>query len=255
MSIKDDYRRVRAVQSGTAMQALERVRYHHNVTLPAYREALAKWDSEPDKRRYAPGGSANRPKCPALPYRDDPYTTRSEDGRYIYMHTRALDHLREPGSDDMPRDYGTAWYCDAHESETITGKVAALPRGRFLAYVVWSDSDGITVDASPYCSASDAAYAADSMARRIAEDEREHSERWNAASEHDDKRTEARGELRDAFHDGAKAIAALRASDNPSVQSLARSCLADARERMREAIRTINAATDAIEDLDMTGEF
>jgi len=70
----------------------------------------------------------------------------------------------------------TGWFCDEYgDGGKIRGIVVALPHGRFLAG--WSMGEGMssTVDASPiFSSAIDAAHAADSMAERAAEDEREY---------------------------------------------------------------------------------
>src|SRR5690606_32592828 len=148
-----------------AARSLETIRKHHAPESP-YRLNVES-DPQPWKReRYiTPHGLGfNAPGS---------MFTRSEDGRKIYGDTGALDHLRELSSNDMPRDYGRGWYTDEHCSETVTGRVAVLPSRkdgpRFLAYIVWSNCDGITIDADVYDCPRAAWNRADDMARNTAE--------------------------------------------------------------------------------------
>lgn len=141
------------------------------------------------------------------------YIGRSEmHGRAcIHADTGYLDHLRSANADDMPRDFPTEYYSDAHCSETIGGRVTALPRGRFLAWVKWSDADGITIIARPFDDAEDAAREADRLAERLAEDEREYSEKWNRARELQDENDSDRAELRTIRQNVSGQVALIRA--------------------------------------------
>jgi hypothetical protein len=69
------------------------------------------------------------------------------------------------------------WYSDEYgDSEKIRGLVVRLPHGRFLAG--WSMGKGMAsaVEGDVYGDITEAAYAADSIAERVAEDEREYQE-------------------------------------------------------------------------------
>lgn len=131
--------------------------------------------------------------------------------KVIHADTGYLDHLREPDPGDMPRGFPTEYYSDAHCSETIGGRVAALPGGRFVAWVKWSDADGITMLARPFDDAEDAAQEAEALAGKLAEDEREYSEKWNRARELQDDNDAARAELRAIRQNVAGQIALIRA--------------------------------------------
>lgn len=176
--------------------------------------------------------------------------TMRRDGSKIYADSGALDHLRELSGDDQPRDYGRGWYADAYCSETVTGRVAVLPsrkgERRFLAYVVWSDCDGITIDADVYDCPRTAWNNADDMARRIAEDEKEHNEKWHEAREVQERQDNRREELRAARSEAVGLVTVLRelpqtASSRATICAMIREC----RERMAEALQGIadDAAT------------
>lgn len=68
------------------------------------------------------------------------------------------------------------WYCDNFQYQTIRGIVVRLPHNRFLAG--WSMGEGMAscVDGDIYDDERSAALAADSLAERAAEDEREYRE-------------------------------------------------------------------------------
>lgn len=92
--------------------------------------------------------------------------------------------LRWQWADDVEgaRIRHTGWYADECGFETIRGIVFRLPHGRgFLAG--WSMGEGMasTVDFYVFDSERDAAYAADSMAERAAESERQYQEQQEAA--------------------------------------------------------------------------
>lgn len=187
--------------------------------------------------------------------RQSPTATRS-DG-CIHMDSGTLDHLREPPSHEISRDYGRGWYCDAQQSETIAGRVSRLTHGRFVAWIVWSDCDGITVDASIYHDARTAWFRADNMARRMAEEEREHSERWHAAQECSEKRDAARLTLRESRSKVRAMVQSLREQGAivPSLCTILRERIVEHRAEARAAVDTIRQESEKIAELGMVEEF
>lgn len=184
------------------------------------------------------------------------YATRSNCWAHdcIHMENGALDHLRQHGRQ------GESWYCDEGQSATVTGHVSLLTHGRYIAWVSWSDVDGITALASPFEDEREALRAADSLAERIAEDEREHSSRWNMASREDEKREDARGDLKQCAHAARDIIRVWREQKSvgplsAGVCRILRADLADMRAGMRKAIVKIENARERIAQLDMEGEF
>lgn len=174
------------------------------------------------------------------------YIGRSEmHGRaVIHADTGYLDHLRDGPADDMPRDFPTEYYSDAHCSETVGGRVSALPRGRFLAWVKWSDADGITILAHAFDDAEDAAREADRLAERIAENEREYSEKWNRARELQDDNDSDRAELRTIRQNVAGQIALIRAGKGD------RAAICDYIGKLREEFaETLEKMADRREEL------
>lgn len=107
-------------------------------------------------------------------------------GRGFYLDDHGAPGLRWCWCDEVPADWicdvdpkidHEGWFCDDFGGEKIRGVVFKLPRNRgFLAG--WSMGEGMAseVDATVYCVASDAAYAADSMAEEAAERQREFEE-------------------------------------------------------------------------------
>ncbi len=195
-----DYRR-------KAARSLETIAKHHGTESALYRDALAgAWRRE---RWVTPHGIGyNVPHAYTL-QRADNY------GGVIYADSGALDHLRPIRGEDEARDYGRGWYSDAHQSETITGRVVALPsrkgEPRFLAFAVNSGADGITIDRDVYTDPVAACHAADRLAERLADDEREYSEKWNEARELQDDNDSDRAELRRIRQNVAGQFALIRA--------------------------------------------
>lgn len=215
-------------------------------------------------RAYANAWNANPNYSRKITWREarkhgDTFATRAHCARspgLIHMDSGALDHLREVSGRDVSANYGRGWYCDAHQSETIRGRVSLLPHGRFVAWIVWSDCDGITVDASTFHDARSAWFRADDMARRMAEDEREHSERWNEAREHAENRDAARVTLRNARSKARALVQALRDQGAvvPTLCDILRERIAEHRATMRAALDTIAETRERIEALGMAGE-
>lgn len=86
----------------------------------------------------------------------------------------------------------TGWFCDKYQDDKIRGIVFRLPKRRgFLAG--WSMGEGIAseVEGTIYESEEDAARAADSLAERVAEDERESREEAERERQEAEEREEA----------------------------------------------------------------
>lgn len=233
-----------------AARTLETVRKHHPPESP-YRISVENDPQRWKRERFitphglgfnAPGG----------------VFTRNEDGRKIYGDTGSLDHLRKLSREEMPRDYGRGWYADEYCSETVTGHVAVLPSRkdgpRFLAYIVWSDCDGIEIYGETFNSAHAAWSYADDMARHAAEDAREHNEKWNAAREVYEHREEQREELRAARANARDLIAVLRdlprtANGRATICNMLREC----RARMRRALHAIAKDAETLADYSAQG--
>ena len=267
------YRQARAC--GHSPRAALAAARRHEAALREYRAKLEAWEAEPDKRRYAAGGSANRPKYPQA-FRQSDHSDHVRDGyRLVGFISERLRRLN-----DSP-DYG--YYADACFDEVYYPCVLArrMPARHEWALIpaYYSGSageyffkdDGIArysapsaelfddngnIDASGY-DVRHATSAADSMAERAAGESREYSERWSEASAQDSARDDARAELKAARTDATQVIAALReaGSVTPGVCAILRRNLESARHDMRDAISRIEAATARIADLDMTGEF
>ena len=110
-----------------------------------------------------------------------------QEGRGFYLDGHGgAPGLRWCWCDEVPADWvcdvdpkidHEGWFTDEFGDEKFRGLVFKLPRNRgFLAG--WSMGEGMAseVDATVYCVASDAAYAADSMAEAAAERQREFEE-------------------------------------------------------------------------------
>jgi hypothetical protein len=176
----------------------------------------------------------------------------------LHLDTGALDHLRNIGATDGVPRYVLevrGYYCDAHASETIRARWGHLParRGaeRWAAWIEWSDQDGITMLAETFDSAGEAARAADHLAERTAETEREYSERWQAARELDEKADDAMQEARAARVEFRRIVAAWREQRAAGgvaggVCDVLRERAEALRDTFRDAIRT---AADARAEL------
>lgn len=82
-----------------------------------------------------------------------------------------------------PRSIGhNGWYCDIDQSATIRGIVGRLTHGRYIAGTYASENGEYVYFDRIYTDEKEAAHAADSEAERAAEQEREHAERFQAAS-------------------------------------------------------------------------
>lgn len=211
--------------------------------------------------------------------------TFSECGNYASIPSDVMDGLRDCGTvpDIMGSRYG-GWYADAFQDETYTGQVWQIPSRNgesvYISGYVERDSGYAVLNATggrieTFCSdpgkdsydepdaLHEAARAADGLAERHAERDREYSERWQEASRHDSEREDARSELKDARMSARSALRSMR-----ELRATVKDCDAveetrvivimqyrKARNLMRRAIATIERKTAAIAELGMQGEF
>ncbi len=196
--------------------------------------------------------------------------TFSRDGTRAFMPASMLDGFRDVGAaHDIVWLRYTGWHKDADGSETISGHVWQLPARNgetiYLAGYVEEDSGYCTLSAThgrieTYADKEYAASAADALAEKDAEKEREYSERWQAARAADDDRNDARQQLKAARADARQAIAAIRAQRAlsgiaPAMCKILQDTIVTARDEMRRALETIADKTAEIEKLEMQGEF
>lgn len=93
----------------------------------------------------------------------------------------------------------TGWFTRDDQSAKMRGIVGRLSHGRFIAGYHSSDNDERVYFADIYTDEREAARAADSEAERVAEDEREYNERWQAARELSDKCDELKRDISELF--------------------------------------------------------
>lgn len=270
-TVKSIYRQLRArSQHYTASDAIAAARRRIAGPLAEYAAKRAAWEAEPDKRRFAPGGAANRPKYPKL-YSD---STREPS---------PVDGLRNCGFVDaiFPRRFDhKGWFADSWQDSVYRAQVWQLParkgQVRYVAGYIEPESDYLLLvkldNGQPEIfsgdnpgnswgesdALDDAARAADNLAERDAETAREYDEKWQEASSANDERETAREELKTARVEARACIAALREL-NAQPAALTRTVLCKQlqqwRDDMRAALETIAEKTGAIADLDMQGEF
>jgi len=124
-------------------------------------------------------------KAPSFcgPYYSAPKPAGRGHGISFYLDSDFAPGLRWEWCDQVEgvRIRHTGWFTDEHgDTDTIRGLVMRLPKGRgFLAG--WSMGSGMAsaVDCEIYADASDAAYAADCLAERAAERERDYQESFS----------------------------------------------------------------------------
>lgn len=226
MNLKTLYRQARAhgVPASTAIMFARRF---IAGPLADYREKMAAWEAEPDKRRYAPGGIANRPKMPTF-YRDPSGV--------------GLREVDKPGFIDH-----NGWFADDMQENIFIPKVWRLTHGRMIAGYESSAWDTGRIERKIYTDDAEAWRAADHMAERDAEKERDYCERWNAAQRVNDDREQAREALQRARAEAGGLVLVLRelpqtAESRATICRLVREC----RQRMAAALTAINEATDTL---------
>lgn len=280
-SAKYTFRQARA--RGCNAASAMRVARQHDAKITEWQTAKTAWEAEPDKRRYAAGGSANRPKFPEM-YARDP-SDHVPDGYRLFGFL--ADEGTRHGLCDSP-DFGYytdewqdniyypcllirrtsephVWACiPAYYDATAEFYVFTDRNPRDLArsneLFDTSDYGQGSREMSGYSlcrDARDAAISALRIAESAADDEREYNERWNAASRANDERDDARETIRasrDYFH---KLLGEVRAAGefSPMVCDTLRARLRALRRDVSEAAATIRAATETIADADMDGEF
>ena len=114
---------------------------------------------------------------------------------------------------------GRGYYAD-DSGTVISGIVASLPHGRFIAGYANSDTGERVYFDQVFDDSADAAHMADEHARVTAETEREYQERWRAAKELSDAEQEAREQVKRLWS----------ARHNDAVRELIRSCITTARD-------------------------
>lgn len=134
------------------------------------------------------------------------------------------------GNHGRPLIEHTGWYADRDGSRTIRGLVVRLAHGRFLAGYYSKDNGERVYYQDVYDDERTAVYAADRHAERMAEDEREHDERYHAVRELEYESAEKLDRLRECL--------ALR--NNPCFARL-RDEAADLIERIREIRETLKS--------------
>lgn len=124
-----------------------------------------------DPRKYA----ALRKCCGPYQFRID----ADQPTRSPYLDSDFFPGLRWQYADEVSRSIKhTGWYCDEYGDDTIRGLVLRLPKGRgFLAGWTMGERMATEIDVSwVHADEVEAAHAADDMAERAAENQREYLE-------------------------------------------------------------------------------
>lgn len=143
---------------------------------------------------------------------------------YANIPTSVLDGLRDAGKAHaiVPLDH-TGWFADPYQDETYTGQVWQLPHQRFIAGYTEADAGYTVLCGNPitiFDNKEDAAYAADKLAERMAEEAREECERDEARQRIEDACDDLRAQLpgiRTAVHE---LCAALREGPPPKARAI-----------------------------------
>ncbi len=102
-------------------------------------------------------------------------------------------------ADDVLKSRHTGWFTDIDQSDTARGIVAGLPHGRFIAGYVLSMNDERVYFPEIFTDESDAAGMSDEHARVIAEQESEHTARFDAAQKIETEIADAFTRLRECI--------------------------------------------------------
>jgi|CXWL01.1.fsa_nt_gi hypothetical protein len=183
------------------------------------------------------------------------YCTYSPDnGGVFYADSKALDHLRTAPDERSRRYQDIGYYCDEYQDSIATGRAVQLPSRKgapvFLAYVQFSGSDGITIDADTYAEAADAWRAADSLAERIAEKEREYQAISGEAFRISEQNEQDRGKMAECRAKVSKTLAILRELPpaSPNRQTVI-DCARESRDRFHEIMDAIDSRSDRLAEL------
>lgn len=288
-SVKSLYTQIRA-RGITASQAIERARHHLAGPIADYNAKLAAWQAEPDKRRYAPGGYANRPKYPQLYLRRSPgdyapdgyrvfgfaadehagagLSWEPEFGFYADELCGTTYHpcvlIRRTDERHVFACVAAYWDDNAQYFNVDDARVRDFARSDELFSASEYGAGDPNVSRHDLCQdARDALHRAIRFAERDAEESREHAAKWQEASRHDNEREDARQELKDARMSARSALRSLRELIAARVSCdaieetrvILSTKLQRARANMRRAIATIERETAAIAELGMQGEF
>lgn len=170
------------------------------------------------------------------------------DSDYVALPASIADGFRDIGdSHDIVRMDHTGWFKDADMSETICGHVWQLPARNgepvYLAGYREPDSGYVILEVNgkrfaTYDDKEDAARAADGLAERVADEEREYNERWHAAHDADTEADDAKQEMRDIRKRLRRVAATVRVLRNAHEDALAVAHLEDIQD-MRDEHKTL----------------
>lgn len=241
--------RLRNYKVATA-KSLETVAKHHGTDSALYKTYLR--DGWKGARWVTPHGMGFK-------FANTVSRAKAHGHNCIHMDSDALDHLRVNDVDNVLSLNHSGWYCDDDCRETISGRVVALPGGRFLAFIVWSECDGITVEDVIHDSERDAAVSANEMARIFAEHEREYRETESRAATLEDGIEEAKTELENAIGSARYYLETLRVAQAPGFvpkyhtpedfMDRCRAMRRDAYATARRALTDIRKAREELEAL------
>lgn len=221
-------------QRATAQNALERAREFAGKW-KVYEARLREWEAEPDKRRYAPGGVANRPKAPDFPQ----------------LAQTPFDHMRMCANPQGEQH----WYCDAFQDNVLVPVVARLPGGKFLAGWKMQDTSvygTFHVHEDEGGAWSDASYSTESKANA----KRIKDERYLEAERAYDARFEARQaikEVRSAFHELAQELK--QETLLPHTCALLRREMESLYRKVQHYVREIREMDKVIRESGMAADF
>lgn len=116
-------------------------------------------------------------------------TMGEDNGRAFYLESQGMPGLRWEWCDDVARVGHSGWFTNEFQDEKLRGLIFQLPHGRgFLAGYSAGSGMYSVFEYSVYPDKTDAAYAADSLAEFMAEQQREYEERENEKQEVADAR-------------------------------------------------------------------
>lgn len=205
-----------------ATRALEMAREHIAGPLAKYEAAMSAWQAEPDKRRYAPGGSANRPEYPQL------FPAQRE----------SVHALREA---TKPRNV-ESWYADTFQDAVYCPAVWLLPHGRFVAGYTCDEYGTETIARESWDNEGDAWREARRMAERDAEESRDYYMAWEAGRRYAEN-CEAIAEARKAAREVA-AAARDNVKNNETICNVLRGKVQELRADVRAMLRDNRALRD-----------
>lgn len=191
---------------------------------------------------------------------DPPHNaTFSDCGGYANLPASMVSGLRDAGESER------GFYADEYGDTVYRGRVWQLPARKgetqLIAGYLDEGAEYLRLDATRnritlFDDKDDAMRAADHVAERDADNEREHNERWNRASRHDQKREDARNRVAKYRAQAHGLILVLRElPQSPEARATICGHIRDCRDKMRAALETIADQTAAIAALDMQGEF